>query len=447
VKNSGHSGFNLDSTRKDRILIVDDDDTFRSVTRALLEDEGYLVVVAGSASEAVRVMLEKQFDLVLTDLVMPGASGLEFLGQIKAHYPTMPVVMVTGFASINSAIDAMKEGAEDYLTKPCGNDELILKVRRCLEKSKEREELQRLRHEVAHRYTFENIIGRSPPMQKVFELISHVAETDATVLIQGETGTGKELVAKAIHYNSTRRNQAYVGVNCAALAETLLESELFGHEKGAFTGAIKQKVGRFTLAHRGTLFLDEIGDIPLPTQAKLLRVLQERRFERVGGTETLQVDIRLISATNRDLTEAIRESRFREDLYYRLNVVPITLPALRERREDVPLLASHFVRHYAQEMGKSVEGVEASALDTLLRYHWPGNVRELENMIERAVVLCQESHISLHHLMLPRRRREAFRAGADPALCANRHGGGRRQQEGSLPNPGDQLSYPAAKAR
>jgi Nif-specific regulatory protein len=395
-----------DTSRKDRILIVDDDKAFRSVTQTLLQDEGYLVDIAKSASEATTLMLERHYDLVLTDLVMPGTGGLDFLEYIKAHQPATPVVMITGFASVDSAVEAMKRGAEDYLTKPCGNDELILKIRRALEKSRERQELLRLRDEVEQKYTFENIIGKSPSMRRVFDLIEQVAETDATVLIQGETGTGKELVAKAIHYNSSRRNQPFIGVNCAALSETLLESELFGHEKGAFTGAIKQKLGRFDLANRGTLFLDEIGDIPLSTQAKLLRVLQERQFERVGGTETIRVDIRLISASNSDLSEAIRQGRFREDLYYRLNVVPIQLPPLRERREDIPLLAAHFVQRYAGEMGKRVEGIAPSAMDVLLRYHWPGNVRELENLIERAVVLCQEAQISVKHLMLLSQRRE-----------------------------------------
>jgi len=394
------------SPTKDRILIVDDDKTFRSVTRNLLEEEGYLPEVAASAHEGMTLIKEKHYDLVLSDLVMPGVGGLEFLEHIKSHQPSTPVVMITGYASVNSAVEAMKRGAEDYLTKPCGNDELLIKIRRALEKSRERQELVRLRAEVSQKYTFQNLIGKSPAMMRVFELIMQVAETDTTVMIEGETGTGKELVAKAIHYNSPRREQPFIGINCAALAETLLESELFGHERGAFTGAIRQKLGRFELANKGTLFLDEISEIPHPTQVKLLRVLQERQFERVGGTETIRVDIRLISASNRDLSKAIQDGSLREDLYYRINVVPVQLPPLRERQEDIPLLATSFVQRYAMQHGKAIQDIAPSAMDFLLRYHWPGNVRELENLIERAVVLCQETHISAKHLMLPNQRRE-----------------------------------------
>jgi len=395
-----------ESIRQDRILIVDDDKTFRSVTKRLLEEDGYLVEVAVSSDEAIVLLEKKHFDLLLSDLVMPGTGGLDFLNYIKSHDPAVPVVMITGFASINSAVEAMKRGAEDYLTKPCGNEELLIKIRRTLEKSREREELQRLRAELSEKYTFQNLTGKSPLMQRVFSLIAQIAETDTTVLITGETGTGKELVAKAIHYNSLRRGQPFVAVNCAALAETLLESELFGHEKGAFTGAIKQKLGRFEMANRGTLFLDEAAEIPLPTQVKLLRVLQERQFERVGGTEGIHVDIRLISATNRDLSKAIRDGSFREDLFYRLNVVPIHLPPLRERREDILLLAANFVQRYARALNKTVEGIAPSAMEFLLRYHWPGNVRELENVVERSVVLCQEAQISAKNLLLLNQRGE-----------------------------------------
>jgi len=389
-----------ESLRQDRLLIVDDDKTFRSVTKRLLEEDGYVVEVAVSANEAVPLLREKHYDLLLSDLVMPGTGGLDFLNQVKAHDPAMPVVMITGFASIHSAVEAMKRGAEDYLTKPCSNEELRLKIRRALEKSRERQELQRLRAEVAQKYTFQNLTGKSALMQQVFNLIAQVAETDTTILITGETGTGKELVAKAIHYNSARRDQPFVGVNCAALVETLLESELFGHERGAFTGAIKQKQGRFELANRGTLFLDEVSEMPLSTQVKLLRVLQERQLERVGGTEAIRLDIRLISATNRDLSKAIRDGSFREDLFYRLNVVPIHLPPLRERREDIPLLAANFIQRYAAALGKPIDGIAPAAMEFLLRYHWPGNVRELENVIERSVVLCQDTQLAAKHLLL-----------------------------------------------
>ncbi len=395
-----------EALRKDRILIVDDDKTFRSVTQRLLEEDGLVADAAASVNDALPLLQERHYDLLLSDLVMPGIGGLDFLNHIKTHHPGMPVVMITGFDSINSAVEAMKRGAEDYLTKPCGNEELLIKIRRTLEKHRERQELQRLRAEVAQKYTFQNFIGKSPLMHRVFDLIAQVAETDATVLINGETGTGKELVAKAIHYNSPRRDRPFVGINCAALVETLLESELFGHEKGAFTGAIKQKLGRFELSHTGTLFLDEVAEIPHSTQVKLLRVLQERQLERVGGTEAIRLDIRLISATNRDLAKAISARTFREDLFYRLNVVPIHLPPLRERREDIPLLVASFIQRYANNLSKPIEGIAPAAMEFLLRYHWPGNVRELENVIERSVVLCQETQISANHLLLLNQRGE-----------------------------------------
>lgn len=382
-----------------KILVVDDDRAFQAVTKSLLEESGFSVEVAESAEAAEEKLREKTFDLVLTDLVMAGTDGLEFLNVVKTWSPQTPVVMITGFASVDSAVAAMKAGAEDYLTKPCSGDELVLKINRVLDKKKNQEELFRLREEVAEKYVFENILGKSPEMQSVFRLIAQVAETDAAVLIQGETGTGKELVAKAIHYNSLRRDSPFVSVNCAALSETLLESELFGHERGAFTGAIKQKLGRFELAHQGTLFLDEVGDIPLATQIKLLRVLQEGEFERVGGTETIRADMRIISASNKHLKKAIEEGTFREELFYRLNVVPILLSPLRQRRQDIPLLTQHFVERYAKQVQKNIVAVSPSAMEMLLRYPWPGNVRELENVIERAVILCNTETIEVNHLL------------------------------------------------
>lgn len=381
-----------------KILVVDDDETFRKVTRALLEDAGFAVDVVDSAEPGEKQIRTNHYDLVLTDLVMSGTDGMAFLNFIKNWSPDTPVIMITGFASVNSAVQAMKAGAEDYLTKPCSGDELLLKINRAIEKMKEQQELNRLREEVAEKYTFENIIGKSPQMQAVFRLVTQVAETDATVLILGETGTGKELIAKAIHYTSLRKDKPFISVNCAALSETLLESELFGHEQGAFTGATRQKKGRFELAHTGTLFLDEIGDIPPATQVKLLRVLQDKRFERVGGTEVIESDIRVISATNQDLRELIREGKFREDLFYRLNVMPIKLTPLRERQQDIPLLVNHFVDKYATNMKKQVSGVAPSAMELLLGYPWPGNVRELENVIERAVIMCQGDSIESQHL-------------------------------------------------
>ena len=383
----------------EKILLVDDDKTFQTVTKSFLEDSGYIVEVVESAELAEKKLREKEYDLVLTDLVMAGKDGLAFLSFVKSWTPETPVVMITGFASVNSAVEAMRAGAEDYLTKPCSSDELMLKTRRAIEKKKSQQELSRLRAEVTEKYTFDNIVGKSESMQAIYRLIKQVAETDATVLIQGETGTGKELVAKAIHYNSLRKRKPFISVNCAALTETLLESELFGHERGAFTGAAKQKLGRFELANEGTLFLDEVGDIPLVTQAKLLRVLQEKEFQRVGGTETVHTDIRIISATNKNIKKSIADGTFREELFYRINVMPVTLPPLRERQADIPLLARHFVTKYASQIAKSITGFSPAGVEMLLRYPWPGNVRELENVIERAVILCKNENIDVAHLV------------------------------------------------
>jgi len=389
------------------ILLIDDDQAFRKVTQALLKDEGYEVNVAATGQEAMRLVEEKDYDLILTDLVMEGVNGLDVLRHIRRTCPKSVVMMITGYASIPSAIEAIKLGAEDYLTKPCGNEELLFKIRKALEQKRQQEELEHLREEVEQRHAFGNIIGKSPRMQEVFRLIRQVAETDATVLIQGETGTGKELIARAIHYNSLRRDKPFVAVSCAALPETLLESELFGHEKGAFTGAVRQKRGRFELANQGTFFLDEVADMPLATQSKLLRVLQEREFQRIGGTETIKTDIRLISATNTDLRKAIDQGRFREDLFYRLNVMPITLPPLRERPEDIPTLALHFLKKFSTTAGKSIEGISESAMSFLMKYPWPGNVRELENLMERAVILCRGDLLRLEHLVLLKQEVEA----------------------------------------
>jgi two-component system response regulator HydG len=392
---------------KPPLLVVDDDAAFRAVTSALLEDEGYAVTCAAEGNEAIDLLRERHFDLVLTDLVMGEVNGLQVLEAAKAINPGTIVIMVTGFASIESAVEAIKQGAEDYLTKPCSNAELLLKVERALAQRRKDEELARLRDVVAQSHSFGNLIGKSPRMQQVFRIAQQVAATDVTVLLIGETGTGKELLARAIHFNSLRRNGPFVAVNCAAIAETLLESELFGHEKGAFTGAIRQKPGRFEMAEKGTLFLDEVADIPLTTQIKLLRVLQEREFERVGGTETIRCDIRLISATNQNLEQAIQEKKFREDLYYRLNVVPIRIPALRERPEDIPLLAQHFLKKYVPALNKPVTKISEAAMHLLLQHKWPGNVRELENLIERAIVLCTGNEIDAEHLLLLQERPEA----------------------------------------
>ena len=389
-----------------KILLVDDDPTFQTVTKSILADAGYQIDVAESLQSGQERIRAKQYDLVLSDLKMADGDGIELIEFIRMWSAETPVVMITGFASVNSAVDAMRAGAEDYLTKPCSSDELLFKINRVIEKKETKEELLRLRDEIKEKYTFENIIGKSPAIQAVFKVIRQISETDASVLIQGETGTGKELVAKAIHYNSLRKNKPFISVSCAALSEGLLESELFGHEKGAFTGAVKQKIGRFEMANGGTLFLDELGDIPLTTQVKLLRVLQEKQFERVGGTETIDTDIRVISATNKKLMDPIGEGTFREDLYYRLNVMPITLTPLRERREDTSLLATEFVKKFAAKNQKEISGLSPSAMKMLLKSSWPGNVRELENTIERAVILCNSTQIEINHLLYMSQEKE-----------------------------------------
>lgn len=388
------------------ILLVDDDKAFRTLTGQLLEDQGYSVTACSGGAEGLEKLKEKHFDLVLSDLMMEGMSGLEFLGKIKAAYPQKMVLMITGYASIESAIQAMKQGAYDYVTKPVSNEELLLKVKKALEEKRRQDELVWLRGQVTSQYSFENIIGKSPAMQKVFSLVRQVADSNTTVLLTGETGTGKELVAKAIHFNSSRKDKPFVAVNCAALPQTLLESELFGHEKGAFSGAIKQKAGRFELANGGTLLLDEVGDIPLETQVKLLRVLEEREFERIGGTETIQTDIRIISATNKNLMEEIEKGNFRQDLFFRLNVLPIHLPPLRERLEDIPLLVDSFIRHFSKEKNRQVESISPAAMNMLLGYHWPGNVRELLNVMERAVLLARDKQIEIDNLMFQQNSKE-----------------------------------------
>ncbi len=381
-----------------QILIIDDDHAFRTLTQNLLEDEGYRVITAENATAGLLRVQENHFDLLLSDLMMEGMNGIQFLQEVKKLYPKLMVIMITGYASINSAVEAMKLGAEDYLTKPCSNEELIIKIKKVLERKQAYDELEQLKSSLIERHQFYHIIGKSKPMQKLYSLIEQIASTDTTVLIQGETGTGKELVAKAIHFNSQRKDKPFIAVNCAALPETLLESELFGHEKGAFSGAIQQKLGRFELAHGGTLFLDEIGDIPLSTQVKLLRVLQEHAFERVGGIKTIETDIRLITATNKDLKQGIAQKDFREDLYFRLNVMPITLPPLRERPEDIPILALHFLKRFTERFNKPVVSISEAAMKIMLNYRWQGNVRELENVMERAVILCNGKTIDVEHL-------------------------------------------------
>src|SRR4051794_25547960 len=386
---------------KDRILVVDDEANARTALAELLRDEGYAVETAGDGFKALGKVPEFAPDVVLTDLKMPGMDGLELLRKLRAEDEDRVVVVMTAFGAIESAVAAMKEGAADYLAKPINFTELTLVLQRELERLRLRREAGLLHARLAERYSFQNIIGSAPPMQEIFKTVAQVATARASVLITGESGTGKELIAAAIHERSPRAKGPFVKLHCAALAETILESELFGHERGSFTGAAGRREGRFFQANGGTLFLDEIGDISAAVQVKLLRFLQEHEFERVGGNETVKVDVRVIAATNRDLEAEVAAGRFREDLYYRLNVINVEMPALRDRPSDVPLLAMHFLRKYAAENGKSIEVFSDAALAQLAGYRWPGNVRELENVVERAVVLCNGPQITPGELPQP----------------------------------------------
>jgi DNA-binding NtrC family response regulator len=368
------------------ILVVDDDKAFRVATRTVLEDEGYRVLLAATPEEALATLASTDVDLLLSDLVMAKMTGMELLETVKTQYPDLTVIMVTGFGSINTAVEAMRLGAEDYLTKPCNNAELLFKIRRALDVRRKDRELKHLREELQSTYSFGNLLTRSDKMKHVIQSIRQVADTDVTILIQGESGTGKELVARALHYNSNRKGKPFIAVNCSAIPENLLESELFGHEKGAFTGALRQKVGKFEEANGGTLFLDEIGDLAPSIQTKLLRVLQEKTFERVGGNAPITVDIRIIAATNRDLEAMSKQGDFREDLFFRLNVFPIYLPPLRERLEDIPLLAEHFLQRHADLVNNRVKYISPKVITDMMNYRWRGNVRELENLIKRAMI-------------------------------------------------------------
>jgi DNA-binding NtrC family response regulator len=380
------------------ILVVDDEKNIRDGLREALELDGYEVVPAADGKEALEALGRGEIDLVVTDLKMPRVSGEELLRTVASSYPTVPVIILTGHGTIESAVQAMHDGAYDFLTKPVNLDRLSLLVKRALGNRELALQNRALQEELERRSQFSNIIGRSAEMREVFELVRQVAPARTSVLITGESGVGKEMIAEALHYNSPRRDKPFIKLHCAALTETLLESELFGHEKGAFTGAVARKRGRFELAHLGTLFLDEIGEINQTVQIKLLRVLEEKRFERVGGEETVEVDVRLIAATNRDLVDAIAKGAFREDLYYRLNVVNIHMPPLRDRRDDIPLLIAAFLREFSQENGKAIDGIDPKARRALVGYSWPGNVRQLRNSIESAVVLCKSSVITLEDL-------------------------------------------------
>ncbi len=371
------------------ILVVDDENSQRVILTGYLKQKGYGVLEAKSAEEGIEAVKKNVIDIILTDYKMPGKSGLDLLKEAKQINPETSVVVITAFGTIEDAVKAMKEGAYDYLTKPVDLDELELLLKRMVERQQLLSENKMLKEQLSDKYKLTGIVAASKKMEEVLSIAARVAESKASVLIRGESGTGKELLAKAIHFASPRKDKLFVAVNCAALNENLLESELFGHERGAFTGADKQRLGRFETADGGTLFLDEVGDLPLSTQVKLLRVLQEQKFERVGSSKTIPVDVRVMAATNRDLNQLIREGRFRDDLYYRLNVVTIEIPPLRERREDIKPLIEFYTKKFSAETKYPDIGFSKEAMDSLMKYNYPGNVRELENIIHRAVVLSR----------------------------------------------------------
>ena len=378
----------------ERILIVEDDDLMRELMTKILAGEHYHIFQASSGEEALKLLQEQTIELVLTDLRLTGMNGLQLLTEVRAFDPEIVVIVMTAYASVETAVEAMRKGAYDYLTKPFINDEIRVMLRRALNQRQLSRENRHLKRELRERYRFENIVGNSEAMEKVYRLIEKVSGISSNVLIVGETGTGKELVARAIHYNSDRSDRPFVAVNCGALTESLLESELFGHVKGAFTGAIANQEGFFRKADKGTLFLDEISEVSHSLQVRLLRAIQEREVIPVGGREPLRFDVRLIAATNRQLEDEVKKGTFREDLFYRINVITIPLPPLRDRKEDIPLLVNHFLQKYAQRLGKPSVKILREAMQALVNYDWPGNVRELENMIERAVALCEEDLIA-----------------------------------------------------
>jgi len=386
---------------KPAILVVDDERSIRIGLKGLLSKEGDEVTVAENGNEALRMLASQEYDLVLTDLRMAGIDGLSLLKTIKAQYPDTFVIMMTAYGSEKIAVEAMKAGARDYIVKPFDNDEVRILVRQALEQRGLQRQVQHLHARLDATFRFENILGTSPTMQRVFDVVKKVAPTDLPVLITGESGTGKELIANALHQNSPRKSSAFIKVNCAAMARELVESELFGHEKGAFTGAMTSREGKFEAANGGTLLLDEIGDMPLETQAKVLRVLQEREFERVGGNRTIKVEVRVLAATNKHLQQMVHEGKFREDLLFRLNVIPIVLPSLRERREDIPLLATHFLKDVTARYGHGPVTFSADAYGLLLSAAWPGNVRELKNVVEASAVLTPGSEIRALDVRLP----------------------------------------------
>jgi len=373
----------------ERILIVDDEEGMRRLLGRILTKEGYDTTTAANGAEALRLVASERFDLVVTDIKMPEMDGLQLLQEIREFEPSLPVIVITAYGTIENAVQALRAGAYDYIAKPFETDEIKLTVAKVLERERLLAENRYLHEQLEGRYAFSGIIGNSPSMQQVYDMASSVAVSNANVLITGESGTGKELLARSIHFSSPRKDKPFVVLNCAALSEGVLESELFGHEKGAFSGALDTRKGRFERADQGTLFIDEVAEMSMAAQVKLLRVIQEHEFERVGGNKTISVDVRIVAATNKVLEEQVKEGKFREDLYYRLNVVNINVPPLRSRREDIESLSRHFIEKYAAETGKKIDDIAPRALSCLLAHDWPGNVRELQNAIERAVVLSK----------------------------------------------------------
>ncbi len=383
---------------KKRILVVEDEEKLRRVVELQLMSAGFDVDKAAAAEEGLRVV--DRADLVITDLKLPNMDGLEFLSLIRRQNAHVPVILMTAFGSVETAVAAMKKGATDFLQKPFSLDHLMQVIQKALEVRDLRDENRKLKEELGRRYEYDNIIGRSPAMQEIFATVERVAPTRATVLLAGESGVGKDLIARAIHFHSPRRDRPLVKINCTAIPENLMESELFGYEKGAFTGAQTSKPGKFEQADTGTVFLDEIGDVPPAVQVKLLRILQEREFERLGSNVTRRIDVRVVAATNQDLREALEQGTFREDLYYRLNVVPMNIPPLRDRKQDIPFLANHFLKKLAPETGSRAESISPAAIEKLMGYHWPGNVRELENVIERSLVMCTGTELDAADIRL-----------------------------------------------